>query len=119
MLIDARFDDLDCPGGYVIADTARDLVRAWRRESRQDTSPAGFACRVLRTPDGDVAYHALSMTYDGRRVVAFRATFAGPRRAMLGAFDALFRLATSYHCPPYILHYRADSGTALVSRSSA
>ena len=119
MLMDARFDDLDGPGGSLIAETARDLVREWRRESRQDMSPAGFACRMARTPDGALAYHALSVTYDGRRVVAFRATFAGPHGAMLGAFDALFRLAASYHCPPYILHYRANNGTPLVSRSTA
>jgi hypothetical protein len=119
VLLDARFDDLDGPGGHLIAESAHDLVREWRREPSQNSSPAGFACRVARTPDGDVAYHALTVTYDGRRMTAFRATFVGPRTNMLGAFHALFRLAESFRCPPYILHYREGAGAVRASRSPA
>ena len=118
MLLDALFNDLDGPGGDLIAESAHALAREWR-PTRDAYIPPNHAWRVVRTPDGDVAYHALTVTYDGRRVVAFRATFAGPPGAMLGAFDALFRLAASYRCPPYILHYHAEPGTPLVSRSSA
>ena len=73
---------------------------------------------MAQTSDGALVSHALSVTYDGRRVVAFRATFAGPHQAMVRAFAALFRLAAVSHCPPYILLYRTETGTPLVSHLS-
>ena len=119
MLLDAWFNDLDGPGGHLIVESAHDLVREWRPTHDPYIFPPDFACRVVRTPDGDVAYHALTVTYAGRRVTAFRATFAGPQAHMLGPFDALFRLAESYRCPPYILHYCGDQGVLPASRSLA
>lgn len=86
MFIDVRFDPLEGPGGRLLAASAEGLAGAWRREPVPSApapvaSPADFACHVVRTADGAVAYHALTLTRALHRVTTVRATFVGPRAA--------------------------------------
>lgn len=115
MFIDVRFDPLEGPGGRLLAASAEGLAGAWRREPVPSApapvaSPADFACHVVRTADGAVAYHALTLTRALHRVTTVRATFVGPRAAMLAPFADLFRMAAAHHCPSSVLHYRDATG---------
>lgn len=115
MFIDVRFDPLEGQGGRLLAASAEGLAGAWRQEPAPScpasvASPTDFACRVVRTPDGAVAYHALTFTRAPHRVIGVRATFVGPRAAMLAPFADLFRVAAAHHCPSSVLHYRDATG---------